>query len=358
MQEKFPVMGVDTDKDSAIYKLKNKSGTYDEIAVSSHHYQMHGFSKYVEEINIQSGLTLFLIDIPADVELEMHYSTSECPIGFGITLECDHDSVFYKNGKVINSEKKQENCLVIGKSNNTAGTVRKEKGRPLKVISIVFDSNLARVLFRGQMDFIKDRYRDFFGDNDTFYEETYPASPTLLAAARAILTCPFSSPKRELYFSSRVHELLNYVFSEFMIDGGKSVKKSVLQPGEVEKMQEIKDYLLKHMSTPPGISELSRISGINEFKLKAGFKEVFGTTVYGFIQSEKMAHAKTMLETGGHTVSEVAWDVGYTNVSHFIKAFKKHYRVTPGQVLFSVKNEMIHNNIKYSAHGNCCSIRE
>ena len=348
MKEKFPLMSIVPDKNSTIYRFKNESDSYDEITVSSHDYDMFGFRKYVEEIKIQNGLTLFLINIPAEVELEMEYKTTDCPIGFGITLECDHESIYYKNGKEILREKKQSGSLIISKTNDTSGRFIKKSGKAIKIVSVVFDSSLTQILFRGHMHFVKPAYEDYFGKNDSFYEETHTASPILLAAARAIFSCPFTSPKRELFLSSKVHELLNYFFSEFIIAGGNSNKKSVLQPGEVEKIKNIKGYLLKCMDTPPSLTELSRISGINDFKLKAGFKEVFGTTIYGFIHEEKMAKAKMMLETGDRSVSEVAWDVGYTNVSHFIKAFKKHYRVTPGQMLFCVKNEMIHHNIKYS----------
>ena len=351
MQDKFPVMGIETDKDSVIYRMKNSTGAYDEVSISDHHYLMHELKEYVEEIKVQNGLSLFIIDIPAETAMEVEYSASDCPLGFGITLECDHECAYHRDGQILSEDKSENNCLIIGKSNNTNGKFIKKAGTPLKVVSVVFDRNLINILFRNQISLIRPEYEDYFGDNDTFYQETHIATPALLAAARAIHSCPYQSPKRELCLNSKAYELLNYVFSDFFIEDSAPLKKSVLQPGEVEKIQAVKGYILEHMETPPSLTELSRISGINDFKLKAGFKEVYGTTVYGFIHSEKMAKAKAMLETGRHSVSEVAWDVGYTNVSHFIKAFKKRYRITPGQMLFSIKSELLRHSIKYSVQG-------
>lgn len=348
MPETFPVMGIVTEKDVAVYKLRNSTGDYDTIPVSNHSFRMFGLSKYVEQLHIQSGLYVYLIDIPADAEIVMEYTVDECPIGFGITLESDLHSVFCKNGKEFGMDTKKSNSLIVSKSNNTSGKTIKKKGKPTQAVSIAFDRNFARVHFKDEMHLVRPEISDFFGDNDRFYEICTPATPIMLGAARSILGSSLSSPKRELFIKSKVFELINHVFSEFFLEGSESSKKSVLQPGEVGKIRDLCGYITEHLDEPPTISELARLSGINDFKLKAGFKEVFGVTVYGFIQTEKMAKAKMMLETGEYSVSEIAWTVGYTNVSHFIKAFKKHFNVTPGQMLFHVKSDITRSRIRYS----------
>ncbi|WP_303851299.1 helix-turn-helix transcriptional regulator [Seleniivibrio woodruffii] len=348
MQETFPVMGIVTEKDVAVFKLRNKAGSYDTIPVSDHAFRMFGLSKYVEQLHIQSGLYVYLIDIPADVELVMEYVVDECPIGFGITLESDLHSVFYKNGSEFGMDTKKSNSLIISKSNNTSGRTSKKKGKPTQAVSIAFDRNFAKVHFRDEMHLVRHDMKDYFEDNDRFYEISTPATPMMLGAARSMLGCTISSPKRELFIKSKVFELINHVFSEFFLTGSDSSRKSVLQPGEVGKIRDLCGYIAEHLDEPPTISELAKLSGINDFKLKAGFKEVFGVTVYGFIQTERMAKAKMMLETGEYSVSDIAWTVGYTNVSHFIKAFKKHFNVTPGQMLFHVKSDITRSRIRYS----------
>jgi len=60
-----------------------------------------------------------------------------------------------------------------------------------------------------------------------------------------------------------------------------------------------------------------------------GFKEVYGNTVYGFVMDTRLNHARRMLDVGEKSVNEVAFDIGYTNPSHFIAAFKKKFGTTP-----------------------------
>ena len=69
--------------------------------------------------------------------------------------------------------------------------------------------------------------------------------------------------------------------------------------------------------------------------LKEGFKQIYGTTVYGFLFDYKMELARKLLESGGHNVNEVGLKVGYSTASHFIAAFKKQYGTTPKKYIQS-----------------------
>lgn len=66
-------------------------------------------------------------------------------------------------------------------------------------------------------------------------------------------------------------------------------------------------------------------------KLKTGFKQCYGQTVYNYIIGKRMELARTLLDQRRFKVSDVAGLVGYTNTSHFITAFSKKYGVTPGE---------------------------
>ena len=76
--------------------------------------------------------------------------------------------------------------------------------------------------------------------------------------------------------------------------------------------------------------------GTNEFKLKVGFRSIFGTTVYGYLSDHRMEHARKMLTVDKVRIKEVAVEVGYSNPSHFIAAYKRKFGVTPKQHLKSM----------------------
>ena len=89
-----------------------------------------------------------------------------------------------------------------------------------------------------------------------------------------------------------------------------------------------RDRLLSDLTKAPTIAELSREVGLNQLKLKQGFKKIFGTSIYAMFLQERMKKAHQLLQD--HNVAETAYLVGYSNVSHFSKAFVQHYGMTPG----------------------------
>ena len=87
---------------------------------------------------------------------------------------------------------------------------------------------------------------------------------------------------------------------------------------------------------PPTLVDLANEIELSLKKLKEGFKQFYGTTVYGFLFDYKMELARKLLESGGHNVNEVGLRVGYSTASHFISAFKKQYGTTPKKYIQSL----------------------
>ena len=103
-------------------------------------------------------------------------------------------------------------------------------------------------------------------------------------------------------------------------------------PTDVQKMYEVRDMLTAQLDTTPSITELARAVGTNEKKLCYGFKEVFGTTVFGYLYDYKMELAQQLLLHTDKNISEIAFACGYEYVSHFSTAFKKKFGRSPKQV--------------------------
>ena len=101
-----------------------------------------------------------------------------------------------------------------------------------------------------------------------------------------------------------------------------------------EKIVKAREILLQHIGEPLTIKELSRKVAINECYLKKGFKELFGTTIFDFYQSQRMEHARYLLYEKGLSVTEVSMLLGYSSISHFSTAFKKHTGLKPCELLF------------------------
>ena len=106
----------------------------------------------------------------------------------------------------------------------------------------------------------------------------------------------------------------------------------------VRKIRKAKEIILAQMSEPPTLQELSSEIGLNIKKLKEGFKQIYGETVYGYLIDHKMNEARRMLNAKQHNINEISLRLGYSTSSHFISAFKKKYGTTPKKYLMSVSS--------------------
>ena len=106
----------------------------------------------------------------------------------------------------------------------------------------------------------------------------------------------------------------------------------------VRKIRNAKKIMLECMVDPPSLPELADEIGLSLKKLKEGFKQLYGSTAYQFVLDHKMNHARQLLGTGSYNVNEVASQLGYSNSSHFIEAFKKKFGTTPKKYLLSVSS--------------------
>ena len=100
-----------------------------------------------------------------------------------------------------------------------------------------------------------------------------------------------------------------------------------------DKIIKAREILLQRIGEPITIKALSRKVAINECYLKKGFKEIFGTTIFDFYQSQRMEHAKYLLYEKGLSVTEVSHLLGYSSISHFSTAFKKQTGIKPCELL-------------------------
>ena len=150
-------------------------------------------------------------------------------------------------------------------------------------------------------------------------------------ALESLFTSELSAASRKIFAKGKLLEVLALHFDRRSED----IEACPFLRDEKTRTQikSAKNVLIERMTQPPSISELALEIGISEYKLKSGFKEMYGNTVGGFILDYKMNSAKSMLDSRNYQVSEVAYALGYGNPSHFITAFKKKYQITPKKYL-------------------------
>lgn len=134
----------------------------------------------------------------------------------------------------------------------------------------------------------------------------------------------------ELYIESKLLDLVYTTINN--VDIQEENDNIYLSSKDIESLNRAKELLIKNMVNPPSLKELAYKSAINEFKLKKGFKQVFGTTVYGFLQEYRLNEAKYLLENNEINIGEASSLVGYKSISHFSKIFKEQFGITPIEI--------------------------
>ena len=150
-----------------------------------------------------------------------------------------------------------------------------------------------------------------------------------------MINCPLEGRYKQLYIKSKLGELLSIELNAFeqsiANSRGKAIKPANLRPVEVERMHQARDIIVNNLQSPCSLIDLAHQVGTNDAYLKRHFKEVFGTTVFGYLHLFKMNQAKELLQSG-IPITEVANRTGYKYVSHFSRAFTKHFGVGPGKI--------------------------
>lgn len=174
-------------------------------------------------------------------------------------------------------------------------------------------------------------------------EEKYPLSPSVQVVLHQLLHPPYHAGLNQLYTEAKILELLTIYLSETMLRTDKQVFLQYLSSDDIQCLYHAKEILDANLANPPTIRLLSKIIGLNEYKLKKGFKELFSIPVHAYVIQKKLELAKLLLDGNDISISETASCVGYGNASHFSAAFRKQYGINPRDYLRNIK---IKSNVK------------
>jgi len=170
--------------------------------------------------------------------------------------------------------------------------------------------------------------RKYYGEEDI--------SPSMAIVLNQIFHYNQNSSIKNLYLKGKGYELLSLYFNR-NDDPNAEHCPFLIDEENVSKIKRAKEIVIARMSEPPGLQELADEVGLNLKKLKVGFKQIYGDSVYSYLFDYKMEFARRLLDSGSHNVNEVGLKIGYSTSSHFIAAFKKKYGTTPKKYLLSLQ---------------------
>ncbi len=208
---------------------------------------------------------------------------------------------------------------------STTGTQIFSPGKRAEEISFLVDAALIESLFEERGATIPRSLEAALGCSDR--DTPVPPGITTGEMRRTIndiLHAELNGSLLSIYREAKVHELLALRLGQHSpLD--IAPRRLLLLQRDLNLLDHAREVLKSRFYDPPTIPELARTVGLNRTKLKAGFKEVFGTTIFGFVRSMRLQHALQLLQAGSCNVSEAASRVGYRSLSAFTRAFHTEF---------------------------------
>jgi AraC family transcriptional regulator, transcriptional activator of the genes for pyochelin and ferripyochelin receptors len=171
------------------------------------------------------------------------------------------------------------------------------------------------------------------GSTRQFYQSFGKITPAMYQVLQQILHCPYQGLIQQLYLESKALELLSMQFAHWNVEDSvlsqPASKQTLLRSDDVERLQHAKEILIQHITSPPSLIELAHQVGLNDRKLKQGFRHLFGTTVFGYLKDYRMQRAKQLLHDTDLSIAAIAATIGYRNPEAFSIAFRREFAVSP-----------------------------
>ena len=200
------------------------------------------------------------------------------------------------------------------------------------MVSILISIKKFHSLFSQEAGYITFLSED---NKDKKYYKDGLISPSMAIVLNQVINYNLNQSIKNLYFKGKAYELLSLYFNRSE-DANIEQCPFLVDETNVIKIRKAKDIIISRMAEPPSLQELSDEIGLNLKKLKEGFKQIYGDSVFSFLFDYKMEVARKLLEAGDDNVNEVGLKVGYSTSSHFIAAFKKKYGTTPKKYVMSL----------------------
>jgi AraC-like DNA-binding protein len=282
-----------------------------------------------EEIKIDDDFILIRFQNDTDTSITIERSVTMGLIQFHFGLK--GKAKFSFNQGSYNLDLNEEKCLLF---------YNPQKELPLHVeiapkswlITVLISIKKFHGLFTTDAEHIP--FLSTENQDKKYYDES-DVSPSMAIVLNQMFHYNLNPSIKNLYYKGKGYELLSLFFNRNE-DPNAEQCPFLLDEENVLKIKRAKEIIIANMAEPPGLEELSEQVNLSLKKLKMGFKQIYGDTVYGFLFDYKMDYARQLLDTGSYNVNEVGLKIGYSTGSHFIAAFKKKFGTTPKKYLMSL----------------------
>ena len=201
--------------------------------------------------------------------------------------------------------------------------------KPVKKVSVFISPEKLHSLINKEEIIYQNHFNSLLNSkNDYVKGSKFLITPKIQTTIDNVFTNTHTGLIEKLFLESQIIELLLSYFKSIS-SNSQNLKT---QNGDVDKLHYARKLLLSQIDAPPSLDNLSKLTGLNNYKLKTGFKELFGLPVYKYLQNKRLEKAFELLENKNMSVQETAWFVGYESLGSFSNAFYKKFGYRPSEI--------------------------
>lgn len=164
------------------------------------------------------------------------------------------------------------------------------------------------------------------GKDPDFHCGILPLPAPLCSLLGDILDPPYSGTFRTMAVHAKAMEVLCAALSRI---AEHDERGAMIRPRDLAKVREVCEILQADPFSNTSISRLSRMVAWNESQMTEHFRQIMGTTVFGYRQKLRMDHALVLLRSSDQSITQIAFDAGYEHASNFATAFKRTFGFSP-----------------------------
>lgn len=341
-------MGILTERDADLLRAADLENLLDEAQQNGEViYQQTGSELQVNlprqfgsgsdrEIRLRNGLTLILRDarLWQSVRLEGNHGQSP-PLIFKFQLSSNSRVLTPGIPEIQDDYTEVAGCNYLYHLPEVTEFEEWYKNEAIQLIVILIETDTLREFGTGFEHLPQPLQRLIQGDRTArFHQPIGKTTAAMQQVLDQVLRCPYQGVTRQMYLESKALELLTLQFTQWSENRqtfDRALQKAArkLRAEDIDRLHQAKEILILQMDNPPSLLSLAWQVGLDDCKLKWGFRRVFGTTVFGYLHDYRMERSRQVLTIGQMIVTEVAFTVGYSSLPSFSKAFHKRYGSSP-----------------------------
>ncbi|MGG4494840.1 helix-turn-helix transcriptional regulator [Brevibacillus reuszeri] len=283
----------------------------------------HIGSGEITRMRIRSGMEIVITDVRLVEDLKLTIKESCRLLEFNYSLNGDTYCAW--NGRERHISRQQGNVVFLEDSQIYVE-------RKALIRNQFLEIRMSPEHLFGYTDSIEDRGSlEAFLKRHTDSIDAYEVTPAIEKCVHDMYFCTYQGPLKKLYLESKAMEIIALVNQDHSFVQPPSKAKVIWRKQDREVIEQARELILTHLENPLTIRQLSRQVGMNEFKLKQGFRELYDMTIFEQVRKARLERALWLMETEQVNIGQAAVAVGYSNASNFTAAFRKQYGCNPSE---------------------------